>query len=208
MNYKLISYGLDFTSFLLQNLGEENRKIKQIILFGSVARGEASENSDIDIFIDVLDEKLAEKIEKIEERFYDSIKVKKYWTLLGIKNEINCSIGKLEEWKDLQQSILVDGITFFGKYMRKIKTKPYYLFIIGSKKNRNKNMSIWRSLYGYTQKINKKIYKKNGLVKEYNGEKLARGVFTIPIENSQKIVSFLKKNGLKYTMTFFGENKI
>ena len=41
MNYRLIAYAQDFSSFLLEKLGEESNKISQIILFGSVARGGA-----------------------------------------------------------------------------------------------------------------------------------------------------------------------
>ena len=48
MNYKLIAYAEDFISFLLEKLNKESDKIKQIILFGSVARDEDSKNSDID----------------------------------------------------------------------------------------------------------------------------------------------------------------
>src|SRR3989344_3593094 len=128
MNYKLIAYAEDFASFLLQTLNNETNKVKQIILFGSLARGEATKESDIDIFVDILDEKLELKIKDIIEKFYTSIKVKKYWGLLAINNEISCTIGKLEEWDNLKKSILANGIVLFGKYQENTKTQPYYLF--------------------------------------------------------------------------------
>ena len=52
MSPKLIAYALDFSSFLIQKI-REKEKIKNIILFGSVARDEASEESDVDLFIDI-----------------------------------------------------------------------------------------------------------------------------------------------------------
>ncbi len=48
----LFPYIYDFLSLLSED-DKLKSKIKRIILFGSVARGEADEESDIDIFIDL-----------------------------------------------------------------------------------------------------------------------------------------------------------
>lgn len=207
MNYKLIGYAQDFVSFLFQHLDKEGDKIKQIILFGSITKDGGTKESDIDLFVDVIDKGLEKKINMIKEEFYNSIKVKKYWNLLGVDNEISCSVGKLENWDSLERSIVANGIVLFGKYKGKTETEAYYLFVIIPGKNRNKNISVWRKLYGYTQKIGKKIYIKKGLVKEYNGKKLARGVFIIPVEHSQKIISFLQKNKFKHELIPFWQEK-
>jgi len=74
MNYKLLAYAQDFSSFLMQNIKEAD-KITKIILFGSTSRGESEKNSDIDIFIET-DEKLEQKINEIKDKFCDSLKVK------------------------------------------------------------------------------------------------------------------------------------
>jgi predicted nucleotidyltransferase len=198
MNYKLIAYAQDFASFLMQNLKEAD-KIKNIILFGSTARGEADKNSDIDIFIEI-EEKYKDEIEKIKEEFYNSLKFKKYWSLLGIKNDINLSIGSLKDWGDLNRSIISNGITLFGKYNADIKTNPHILFLISPGENRNKNISIWRELYGYSQKAKNKIYVKQGIIKEYGGDKLANGVVIVPTENSNKLSSFLRTNKFKFKL--------
>ncbi|MBI2672025.1 nucleotidyltransferase domain-containing protein [Candidatus Woesearchaeota archaeon] len=207
MNYKLISYAEDFVSFLLEKLNKESRNINQIILFGSVSRGEADNESDVDIFIDVINESIEDKIKDIKEKFYESIKVKKHWDLLGIKNEINCSIGKLKEWPSLRRSLIANGILLFGKYKEDIKTEPYILFVVFPGKNRNKNIPVWRAIYGYTQKVGKKKYIKAGLIKEYDGKKLARGVFVIPLEHTNKISSFLRKYNFKHNMLPFWQEK-
>ena len=198
MNYKLIAYSQDFSSFLLEKLGDESNKISQIILFGSVARGQAKKNSDIDVFVEVIDQSLEKKIKDIKEMFYDSVKMKNYWELLGIKNEFHLIIGKIEEWDDLRGSLIANGITLYGKYKSNPKLEHFYLFLVNTGAKRSKNVSIWRSLYGYKQKVGKKLYKKEGLVSQYNGKKLARGVFTIPSEHASKIILFLKKNNFRY----------
>ncbi len=207
MNYKLIAYAQDFISFLLQHLNEDAGKIKQVILFGSITRGEATKKSDIDLFIDVIDKKLEKRVDKIKEEFYDSIKVKKYWDLLGVNNRINCSVGVLKEWTSLERSLIANGIVLFGKYSGETRTQPYYLFIATPGKNRNKSISVWRQLYGYIQKIGKKTYVKEGLVREYGGRKLARGVFVIPVEHSQKIISFLRTNKFKHEIISFWQER-
>ena len=198
MSSELIAYAIDFVSFLMQNLKEAD-KIKNIILFGSVARDEVAKDSDIDLFIET-DEKLEEKISKVKEDFYNSIKTKKYWALFNIKNEINCSVGKLEDWKELERSIIFNGVTLYGKYSGKIKTKPYYLFTISQTKDRNKNISLWRKLYGYKQKVNNKSYESKGLIKEYDGKKLSRATFIISSKYSGNIEKILKKNDIKYEL--------
>lgn len=192
MNYNLIAYAQDFSSFLLQQLGDEARKVKQIILFGSVARGEAGKESDVDLFVDVLDEKLEKNIQDIKERFLSSIKVTKYWALLGIRNEIVCTVGKLANWKPLERSIILNGVVLYGKYMGKPNLTPFFLFIVVPGKKRKENVSLWRMLYGYQQKVKKKVYRRSGLVIEYEGKKLGKSIFVLPAEHAQKMQSFLR----------------
>jgi|SRR3989338_91762 len=201
MNYKLIAYALDFTSYLLQSVGNNAKSIQQIILFGSVARGDATSESDIDIFIETSDHAIENKCKSILEEFLQSVKVQKYWKLFGITNEIHCQSGKLKEWPNLQRSISANGITLYGKSSSTQKTIPYFLFTLTPSKNRNKNMSVWRSLYGYTQKIGSKRYTHQGLILELFGKKLANGIFIIPAQSLPHIIEFLKKKKFQYTLT-------
>lgn len=198
MNYKLMGYALDFTSFLMEKLDDEALKINQVILFGSVSRGEEGKNSDIDLFIETSDKNIEHKAEEIKEIFYNSIKVKKYWQLLGLNRNINLSVGLLNEWGDLKRSIIANGFVLYGKYNEKIGEMHKYLFVISQGKSRNLNLALWRKLYGYVQKVNKKFYLKKGLIKEYGGEKLANGVFLVPAEHAQKIILFLRKMSFNF----------
>ena len=206
MNYKLIAYAQDFVSFLIENLGKEIEFVNKIVLFGSVARGEANENSDIDLFVST-DKKIEEKLNKTKEEFYKSIKFMKYWKMLNVKNDINLSIGKLEDWGDLETSINVNGIVLYGRYSGDEKLKHNYLFVITSVKDRNKSISVWRELYGYTQKTEGKEYVQQGLIKKYDGKKISRGAFFIPIEHAQEMIKYLrsKKFGVQI-IPFYTEN--
>ena len=97
---ELISYAVDFVSFLLQNLNESEREeIKSVLLFGSSARGEARKESDIDIFVDIIsnNERIEKKIKKINKEFFDSVKYTKYWKLLDVENDFHIIVGKINE---------------------------------------------------------------------------------------------------------------
>lgn len=194
--FDLISYATNFVSFLLKDKISKN--IDNIILFGSIVTDEFDEESDIDIFIDT-DKELKKEIIKILELYKRSEDYEKY-KLLGIKNEISLKIGKLKNWVDLKRSIISNGIQLYGKY-KDIPTKlnHYLLFHINlTKIKRNKKVKLWRSLYGYSQKMRKKTYKFKGLVEKLSGKKIAPGLFIVPIENYQKLASILKKNKVNY----------
>ncbi len=198
MNYKLIAYASDFVSFLLQELGKDAEKITQIMLFGSVARGEEGKQSDIDIFVDVSDQRIEKSIIRIKDQFFQSVKVTKYWLLLGVQREFHCLVGKLKEWDELERSIMANGIVLYGKYLGKMGTKPFFLFVVTPGKSRKKNVATWRKLYGYTQRVGRKVYEQKGLIRQYDGKKFGKGVFIIPIEHAQKIRSYLHKE--KFTV--------
>src|SRR3989344_8710072 len=142
---ELISYAADFVSFLLQNIKDKNR-INSIILFGSIARDESDKNSDIDLFIDT-NEKIEGEINKIKDKFHDSIKYKKYWALLGIKNEINIVVGELDNWK-LKDSMLGNAIVLYQHYSAKLS---------GGK---NKAILYWENIKPDVKRVmlNKRIY--------------------------------------------------
>lgn len=203
MNYKLLSYAMDFASFLVQELDKDMEKVEAIILFGSIARGEALMESDVDIFVDTVDKHIEKKIKKIVYEFYKSRKSSEYWRLLGVTNDIKCIVGELAEWKSLERSIISSGITIYSKYSGKYETAPYTLFVISVKKKRPESVKIWRKLYGYTQTVGKKIYHSKGLVEEYGGKKITKGILLIPLGKSQYLIDFLRKERVQYQIIEF-----
>lgn len=199
----LIAYALDFASFLLEKLGKGAEKINSIILFGSAARGEASEKSDIDIFIDLAsDEKRTGKtIERVAGEFYESAIFRKYWKLLGIKNEINCVSGRLDEWKDIKRSIISDGIILYGKYKGQINEgKNYAILSWKSVKPETKRAVFNKKMFGYKQK--EKFY--SGILQKYSGEKLDNTVL-IPMEHANDAIRLFRKMKITVKIRNVGE---
>ncbi len=126
---KFKAYASYFVSYLLNNLGDSD--INKIILFGSVARGEISKDSDVDIFIDVKrkDKKFEKKVEKILEGFYKSREGIMFKSV-GVDNKINFIVGKLDEWIDLRESIENTWIVLYGPYISgRISGKIYIGFL-------------------------------------------------------------------------------
>ena len=194
---QLIGYALSFASFLLDSkIGD---KINKIILFGSVARGDFNPESDIDLFIDA-DKRLEKEINNLLLLFKFS-EAQKVWEMKKVTNGLSLKVGSLSQW-GLRREVISSGIILYGKFQElPEKTKYYALFQIesGNKKVAHQ-MRIWRKLYGYTQKIGKKRYTFKGLIDQFQGRKLGKAVFIVPMENRRKVIVFLNKSKVKYSI--------
>lgn len=186
---KLISLALNFASFLVGKVD-----VISVILFGSVAQNIFDEESDIDIFIET-GKKNKEKIRNLFDIYKKSEEYEKF-RLDGIKNEIALKIGRLDEWKSLKRSIISEGIVLYGNYRGKperLNHKAIFSIDVENLKRAEK-IKAWRKIYGYKQKIGKKIYISNGLAEK----KLGRGAFIVSVEKMKEVQNYLIKNKIKY----------
>ena len=64
------------------------------------------------------------------------------------------------------------------------------------KAKQSQKLLIYIFLYGYEDFSNNGAYnyQRKGLIETYNGKKLNRGVFIIPVKFKDKIIPLLKKN--------------
>lgn len=193
-NELLLAYAVDFTSFLLERINLDN--IKRIILFGSVARGEASDESDIDLFIDVnTDEKgIQKEIYRIISEFVSSVKFGKYWILKDVKNQIKPVIGKLDDWKELKNSIISNGIILYGRF-EEVPEKAIHKTLLSweNVKPESKRVLLSKRLFGYRK--GKKSY--DGLIKKYNGERIGKGILAVPSYNEKIFLKLFKDMKIK-----------
>jgi predicted nucleotidyltransferase len=188
---KLIAYALDFTSFLLQKTNYKE-EIINVILFGSVSRGEAGKESDVDLFLDTVKDnpKLEKECTKILNDFEKSVKYKNYWKPLGVSNQIKLSIGILNNWKSLKPSIIANGITLYGKFKSEIKEGKHETFFIWENIQPNSTrVLINKQLNGFVQ--NNKFYE--GMVQKYDGERLGKGCIVVPLEHSNLFLKYFHK---------------
>ena len=190
----ILAYAASFVSFLLdQPLA---RDIDQIIVFGSVARGNFDRQSDIDLFIDTK-KNIELETRKILSLFQKS-EIHRKWALKGLTQELSLKVGKLAQWK-LKRDILSDGITLYGKLKEVPENMEYYLLVTPtfSKFTKSRQVKLWRKLYGYSQKVGKKVYLSKGLVAKSEGKRIGSSII-IPMKHKQELLQFLNKEKVKY----------
>jgi len=190
---ELIAYAGSFVSFVLDRLQQE---VKEIILFGSVARGDFTKDSDVDLFFDVLDEKKIGLIEKdlklIESKFYRS-KVYGIWKQKGITSEIKVKVGVLSKW-DLKNSVLSDGFVLYGKYKSSMKGEGLALISFDPIKNITKRNKIIRTLFGRKETG----YFQEGLVDKLKGKQISPTVFYVNLQFADQVLKILKKEKINF----------
>ncbi|MFA4886699.1 MAG: nucleotidyltransferase domain-containing protein [Candidatus Nanoarchaeia archaeon] len=191
MGLKLTAYAMDVASFLIQKM-KDKKVIKNIILFGSVAREESGKESDIDVFVDVFEENKAveKEIKKMLEEFYLSVKYKNYWKLLGMENEIQLIVGKLDDWKELKPSIVANGITLYGKFKSSVEGIHKCFFIWENIQPNAKRVLFNKQMFGYKQ--GGKQY--SGILQKIQGERMGKGCVLVPLEASTTIHNLFKKH--------------
>lgn len=201
---ELIAYAMDFSSFLVQNV-KNLKEINSIILFGSVARGDAKRESDVDIFIDLLkyNQKVEKEIQGIKEKFFDSVKYKKYWKIFGIENEINIAVGKLEEWS-LKDSMVGSSIILYQKYSPILKGgKNKMILSWASPKNNSNRVMLNKRLFGYN------YYGKRyqGMLQKSNGEKIGNNIILISAEFINEFLRFFRASKITIKIRRVVENQ-
>ena len=191
MNSKLLPYALDVVSFLLEKTSH-SQQVRQIILFGSAARGDAISESDVDIFIDLVqdDKKLAHDFEQILQRFYRSLKYLNYWKLKGIEHEVKLIAGTLSSWEDLLPSIVANGVVLYGKFIAEVAGKHQELFVWENITPNKKRVALNKKLFGY--QYGKKFYL--GLLQQQGGTRLGKGCIIVDLAAAQPLEELFKKH--------------
>lgn len=182
----------------IKNAFASKKYIRAIILFGSVARGEATQRSDIDLCIIVSSGR--SRVEKFVSA-----------TILHIEKKHNMNIqyvftdaGFTRMNKQFLDTILREGRVIHGKLpeipIQKLDLEPYSLI----KYNlvhlpQSEKMKISRMLFGKeTQKVYKgKVYvsKKKGFLMECGGIRTGIASLLIPSKYARKIVNELRGYG-------------
>lgn len=185
----LISYAGSFVSFISNKL---SRPVKEIMLFGSVARGDFTKESDVDIFINVFNEEDVESIKRdvaiLEKKFYKS-QVVEQWRLKGIENVIKVKVGVLEKWA-LKRSVISDGIILYGKYRELPKGEGFVLLSFEPIKDVTKRNRVMRVFFGRGSK--------EGIIAKVRGRRLAPTVLVVRSQLVDEVLAILKKEKIDY----------
>jgi len=168
--------------------------VKSVILYGSLARGEFTSRSDIDLFI------LTTK-DKTQIEIHDKVIELEPEIGRNIQPTIRTSAELQKTDTGLLQNIFQEGKILYLKEPYDIPSaillqqKPYliYSFQISSLPQKDK-ARFNRQLY--EQK--RKGYKYKGLLQEIGGQKLSAGCVMMPYEQKKKVEKFFKKFKVKF----------
>lgn len=190
----LKNYASYFVSFLLSNL-KAIENIERIILYGSVAKDQATKESDVDIFIEAKEKtkKFENEIKEMEKKFYQSREASLFKSK-GIDNKLSIKIGRLKEWEELYKSIASTGLILYGPYESKELPSgvKHYVIVFWEKIGKNRG-SFLNKLYGF--KVKGKYYK--GLLTKFNGKKIGKSCAMLPIQYKNDIFRLLKEHQVK-----------
>ncbi|MGB9708042.1 MAG: nucleotidyltransferase domain-containing protein [Candidatus Pacearchaeota archaeon] len=190
---ELTAYASAFVAFILPKID-----VKEIILFGSVARGEATAGSDIDLFFNIEKEEDSAKIKSIihkELTKFLKSRIAEIWYLKGIRNEIKIEVGSLANWK-LKRSLIAEGILLYGKYKELPEKLHHWVFFnLSPIKNIAQRNRVARALFGRKEKN----YSTKGMIEEFSGRKISSLSFIVPIEHANKVINFLSTEKTNYS---------
>ena len=192
-NHNLKSYSSTFVAYLISNLTYELEEINAIILYGSVAKGEATSKSDVDIFVDTKSKKVETKIKKIVKDFY-ATREAAIFKVKGIDNELSVKVGELKKWKDLHQSIMGSGFILWGRYeWKEIPSAVRHMLIFSWEKIGKNRGAFLNRLYGFSSKGKKH----EGLLPKIEGRKLGKSSIIIPMKYKDDVIPLFKKYNVK-----------
>ncbi len=184
---ELIAKSYAWLSYLFQD-GRIKDKVRRIYLFGSVARNDFDETSDIDLFIDVEKKNEAgvqKSVQRSRARFLN-IEGEK-WRLKGRGQELVVKVGFPDEW-ELKSALEREGILLYSSTAES-KFQKYVLFSLAPISSPAKRIKIIRALWGRKEQG----YIIPGLVQRCGGRIISSRVFLVPSQALKEVSSFLAK---------------
>ncbi len=191
---KLKSYASYFVSYLLYHL-KEAKAIERVILFGSVAKDQATKESDVDLFMEVRKKtkSIEKEIQEIKQQFYRSREATLF-KAEGIENPLSIKVGHLKDWPDLSQSIASTGIILYSPYEAKKlpKEATHHLLISWDHIGKNRGAFL-NKVYGFS--VRKKHYL--GIIEKYPGKKIGKSSIMLPVQHKKEILQLIEKHHVK-----------
>ncbi|MEK6857892.1 MAG: nucleotidyltransferase domain-containing protein [Nanoarchaeota archaeon] len=192
---EILAYTYDFISMLLEqkNIKES---LNKIILFGSIARGDFDEESDVDLFFEIKKESNEKETEQLIKETINNFEIvaEKTWNLRNINLPIKVIVGTENDvtWDNLKDEIKHYGLVLYGQYQEQKENKTLISYSLKNL-NQNEKMNCLRKLYGYTTKTKNKVYSNKGFLSTLGAVKTATNQIISKIENTKEILALLKE---------------
>ena len=179
--------------------------LRNVVLFGSVAKDIADKRSDIDIFIIFDTSKNVGKIREAKEISQLALKLEKKFDKNMQLVFSNKNFDKLD--RQFIETAFKEGIILYGKVLEiktgKLGLEPYFILNYKTEKlPSNKKMRLNRALFGYeTRKTHrKKVYKTKieGLVSQFDIQKIGLATLLVPYKKINIFTDLFENLGIKY----------
>lgn len=177
----------------------ERGLVRRILLFGSAARGELQADSDIDLFIDTEHAaRIGPRIRALTARFEASVKVQRYWRLLGVAVPLSVHVAELDSWSSLHPALLKDGLVLYGPYTEHTPTlgPGRALIFWGDIHDPVTRTNLYRSLYGYASRG--RPYP--GQLEKHHAEPISKGSALVPLSTLGAFQALFRKLGVPLKM--------
>lgn len=168
--------------------------ILSIVLFGSVARGEATAESDIDLMV-IYSSKDPEIIKEIDSRAPDKFQV------------LHFTLEELEDEPTLAGALSGEGVLLYGKPVtlclddEDLKSKMLIAYDT-TNLPRNIRSTLYRTLYGGSSTYLKGGVKKKkdypGIMDQIRAQKVANAVILVDRHNAPEIIKTLRRFNAKW----------
>lgn len=171
----------------------ENEKVLQVVLFGSVARGDSTRDSDIDLFVIVKDKEETDNLERIASRISDKL-------------ELTVSEPDLSDYDEsFISDVFGEGIILFSRKksleVEGIELEPKALVTFSLKNlEQSEKTKVNRALYGRKTKSKYKgkeyVSEKKGIVPEEG--KLGSGTVLVDKNEFKDLRKSFERFGVKF----------
>lgn len=191
---ELIAKAYAYLSYLFRD-NRLHTPVQRIYLFGSVARNDFDEESDIDLFIDV-EKKDEQDLDKIAPRAlsrFMELEADK-WRLKGLAHPLKIKVGFLEEW-ELKAAVEREGLVLYSSSMSRALQK-HTLFSLSPITSPAKRMKVLRALFGRQEKE----YWLPGLVQQQGGRILSPRIFLVPSTAQNEISRILSREKIAFSL--------
>jgi predicted nucleotidyltransferase len=165
-----------------------------VILFGSYARGEQNEGSDVDLLILFEDKK---NLEKGREALFEITSKRNLFVSM-----VALTVDELRT-STLLSPILRDGKVLFARQPFDLQSlanfKPHVIITYSAKSmSQRDKVKFVQRLYG--RKSGKYSY--GGLLERVKGYKIGRNCFMVPLDSAKEAMSFLDKHRVYYEVRY------
>jgi predicted nucleotidyltransferase len=168
--------------------------VLSVVLFGSVARGEGTRESDIDIAV-IYSEKDPETVEALGALAEERIQL------------THLSLDELKDEPTMSGALSGEGVLLYGRPVtvraEEMELRPRMLLAYETTElDRNTRSRLQRALHGgvstYMKGGQRTVKEYPGVVQEVGAERLGKGVLLVDRRKYPKVVGTLKAYGAKY----------